>query len=103
MVLGFVRICTHARILPKPLPAAVALEQVEEWLSLPNVRIVQPTASHPRRFAELCRAAGVSGNLVTDAHLAALAIEHGAELASCDEDFGRFPGLRWFNPLAVEA
>jgi len=63
---------------------------------------LQPTAAHLHRFAELCRAANVIGSLVTDAHLAAMAIEHGAEMASCDEDFGRFPGLQWFNPLGAK-
>jgi toxin-antitoxin system PIN domain toxin len=100
VLIGFVRITTHPRILPNPLPLEDALRQVEHWRSLPNVAVLQPTPSHAQQFASLCRAATAAGNLVTDAHLAALALEHDVELASCDTDFGRFAGVRWFNPLA---
>jgi predicted nucleic acid-binding protein len=79
---------------------AEALQQVENWLALPNVAVLQPTQAHLRHFDDLCRSVNATGNLVTDAHLAALAIEHGVQLASCDTDFSHFPGLRWFNPLA---
>jgi toxin-antitoxin system PIN domain toxin len=100
VLIGFVRITTHPRILPNPLPLTEALQQVEQWLALPNVTVLQATDTHARYFDSLCRAANATGNLVTDAHLAALAVEHSVELASCDTDFSRFPGLRWFNPLA---
>jgi len=100
VLIGFVRITTHPRILPNPLALTEALRQVEHWLALPNVVVLQPTRAHLRHFEGLCRAASATGNLITDAHLAALAIEQGVRLASCDTDFNRFPGLRWFNPLA---
>jgi hypothetical protein len=69
-------------------------------LDLPNVDIVEPGPRHAEILFRLLRQVGVAGNLTTDAHLAALAIEHQAQLASTDHDFARFPGLRWFNPLA---
>ena len=99
VLVGFVRIATNPRALTNPFTLDVALRQVGEWLALPGVRVLHPTPDHERHFAELCRAAQAAGNLVTDAHLAALAIEHDCVLASNDADFARFPGLRWVNPL----
>jgi len=99
VLVGFVRIATNPRALTNPFTLDAALQQVGEWLALPGVRVLHPTPGHERYFAELCRASKATGNLVTDAHLAALAIEHDCELASNDADFARFPGLRWVNPL----
>jgi toxin-antitoxin system PIN domain toxin len=99
VLVGFVRIATNPRALTNPFTLDAALRQVGDWLALPGVRILHPTPSHERDFSEMCRASKATGNLVTDAHLAALAIEHDCELASNDADFGRFPGLRWVNPL----
>ncbi len=99
VLVGFVRIATNPRALTNPFTLDAALRQVGEWLALPGVRVLNPTAGHERHFAEMCRASRARGNLVTDAHLAALAIEHDYELASNDADFARFPGLRWVNPL----
>jgi predicted nucleic acid-binding protein len=65
----------------------------------PSVTVVHPGRRHAAVLRELLAAVGTAGNLVTDAHLAALAIEHGAELCSCDADFSRFPGVRWLDPL----
>ncbi len=76
-----------------------ALDVVEEWLALPSVVVVHPGLRHAAVLRELLDAAGTAGNLVPDAHLAALAIEHGAELCSSDADFSRFPGVRWVDPL----
>jgi len=103
VIIGFVRITTNPRLTNNPFTLQDALDQVREWLALPGVSVVHPTPEHERHFAEQCRTANVTGNLVTDAHLAALAIEHGCELASNDTDFARFPGLRWINPLAVSS
>ena len=75
------------------------LDVIEGWLEQPPVTIPQPGSRHPAVLRELLDAVGTAGNLVTDAHLAALPIEHGPELCSCDADFSRFPGLRWVDPL----
>ena len=76
-----------------------ALNYVEDWLQQPCATTVHPTYRHSAVLRDLLRAVGTAGNRVPDAHLAALAIEHGATLCSADEDFGRFPGLTWFDPL----
>jgi predicted nucleic acid-binding protein len=72
---------------------------VDGWLAQPCATVVHPTSRHASVLRELLEPLGTAGNLTTDAHLAALAIEHGAELCSTDGDFSRFPGLRWANPL----
>jgi toxin-antitoxin system PIN domain toxin len=99
VVLGFVRISTSRAILPKPLTPRRAFEIVDDWLAQPSVRVVEPTDRHWGIFKSLLEGIGTAGNLSSDAHLAALAIEHGALLCSADRDFGRFPHLRWRNPL----
>lgn len=73
---------------------------VETWLGRPNVTVPQPTTRHYAILTELVEATGVGGNLVSDAHLAALAVEHGAELVSYDADFTRFPRVEWLRPAA---
>jgi uncharacterized protein len=100
-LLAFVRIRMNARVFPRPLGAAAAWRQVEEWLGLPQVWVPPATDRHAEILGELLRATNATSALVTDAHLAALAIEHGLTLCSTDGDFARFPGLRWENPLAV--
>lgn len=90
---AFIRLTTRRGILPRPLSVDDALGLVHDWLAHPHARILQPTDAHERVFAELLRAVGEAGNLTNDAHLAALAIEHGATLASFDRDFARFDGL----------
>jgi hypothetical protein len=99
VLVGFVRIAANPRALTNPFTLDAALQQVGDWLGLPGVRVLHPTPAHERHFAEMCRGSKATGNLVTDAHLAALAIEHDCQLASNDTDFARFPGLRWVNPL----
>lgn len=99
VILGYVRISTHPRILANPLPVAKACAHVEAWLAQPQVTLVHPGDRHADILFDLLRGLGTAGNLTTDAHLAALAIEHQAELQSTDADFARFPGLRWRNPL----
>jgi hypothetical protein len=100
VAMGFVRLVTHPRILEEPLPAARALDRVETWLACAAVRVLEPGRRHLVILRELFAATGVAASLTTDTHLAALAIEHQAELCSNDADFARFPGLRWRNPLA---
>ncbi len=98
--LGFIRITTHPRIMATPFVAATACRHVEAWLAQPQVAIVHPGERHAAILFDLLRRLGTAGNLTTDAHLAALAIEYQAELHSTDADFSRFSGLRWRNPLA---
>jgi len=100
VLLGFVRLTTNARIVRSPLAPGSAFDHVDRWLDHPLTTVVEPTARHARVMRDLLGETGTAGNLVADAHLAALAIEHGAELCSGDRDFGRFRGLRWSNPLA---
>lgn len=100
VILGFLRIVTHPRIMPNPLPPETALELMDEWLAHPNVQVVLPTARHWAVFKELISPLGTAANLTSDAHLAALAVEHGAYLYSTDNDFSRFSKLRWASPMA---
>lgn len=94
-LLGFVRISTRRGIFVNPLSIEDALALVDEWLNHPQARLLHPTDRHPALLARLLLGEGRGGNLVTDAHLAAIAIEHGAALGSFDQDFERFAGLRW--------
>jgi toxin-antitoxin system PIN domain toxin len=100
-ILGFVRISTSPKAFPQPLTVDQALAKVASWFAHSNIRLVQETSQHQPLFAQLLKAVGTAGNLTVDAHLAALAISHGATLVSCDTDFGRFRQLRWENPGAV--
>lgn len=100
VVLAFLRITTHASIMRIPLAPEAALGYVDEWLALPNVRMALPGRRHWAVLKGLLGAAGTAGNLTSDAHLAALAIELGATVCSADSDFKRFPGLQHENPLA---
>lgn len=93
-LLGFVRIATNPRISPNPSSVAAAMDQVEEWLGQPCATLVQPGSRHLGILRELLESAGTAGNLTTDAHLAALAIENGATLATFDGDFHRFAELK---------
>jgi hypothetical protein len=99
-VLGaFIRIGTNPRVFDRPLAMDQAIARVQSWIDQPCVRIVTPTERHWAVLRKLLRDGQAIANLVTDAHLAALAMEHGCELMSTDSDFARFPGLRWRNPL----
>lgn len=101
VLLAFVRLTTRAQLFERPLSASQALDVVDEWLRQPTSVIAHPTDRHAGLLRSLLEQAGTAGNLTSDAHLAALAIEHGATLVSCDNDFARFSGLRWLNPRAV--
>lgn len=96
---AFVRIVTHHRIYNEPSPTDVALAFCRTVLDAPSTVVVRPGPRHWQVFERLCGDAGVRGNLVPDAYLAALAIEHGATWVSSDRGFARFPGLRWQPPL----
>jgi toxin-antitoxin system PIN domain toxin len=101
VLLAVLRLATKPVVFEQPLDAGAALEIVDGWLARPNVTVIHPTARHTAILRELLEPLGTAGNLVGDAHLAALAIEHGAELCSSDADFSRFSGLRWTDPLAA--
>ena len=98
-LLAFLRIVTNPRVFERPATTAKAWRQVRAWLEADAVWIPQPTERHADVLETLLTATGVQANLVPDAHLAALAIEHGLLLCSTDGDFGRFQELRWQNPL----
>lgn len=99
VMLAFIRLITRSVVVEHPLSADQAIDLVDSWLEQPCVAVIHPTDRHPAVLRELLQPLGTAGNLTTDAHLAALAIEHGASLCSCDADFSRFPGLRWSDPL----
>jgi toxin-antitoxin system PIN domain toxin len=100
VLLGFTRISTNPRIYEEPLASTEAFDVVDDWLAQPVASVIEPTSRHAAVLRELLEPLGTGGNLVGDAHLAALAIEHGAELYSRDNDFARFSGVRWVDPLA---
>jgi len=97
---AFIRIGTNPRVFEQPLSIEQALARVQSWLDQPCTRVVRPTEQHWTIFQQMLTDGQAVANLVTDAHLAALAIEHGCELASTDSDFARFPKLKWSNPLS---
>ena len=99
-LLGFVRLVSNPRIFERPRSVAQAWRQAESWLDCATVWTPAATERHREVLRPLLGAAGMRANLVPDAHLAALAIEHGLVLCSSDGDFARFPGLRWENPMA---
>jgi hypothetical protein len=99
VLLGFLRLSTHPGIFPHPLDPDTAIGKIDLWLSLDNTRLVREKEEHWEILRLLLLETGVAGNLTTDAHLAAMAISHGAVLVSCDNDFSRFKGLRWENPI----
>jgi toxin-antitoxin system PIN domain toxin len=100
VLLAFVRLSTRAQLAAHPLEPAEAFDIVESWLAQPCALVLHPTERHLALLRGLLEPLGTAGNITSDAHLAALAIEHGAEVCSADADFGRFRGLRWTNPLA---
>lgn len=100
---AFIRIATNPRLHQRPLTAAEAIERVDSWLAQPCVQLVSPSENHWVHFQQQIRQSGSTGNLVSDAHLAALVLEHGSTLYSSDQDFARFPGLPWINPLKEKA
>ena len=99
VILAFLRIVTHPAVVRRPVAPEVALDYVDSWLQQPCVRTVVPGAKHWLIFRALLRATGTAGNLTSDAHLAALALEHDCELYSSDHDYKRFPGIKHINPL----
>ena len=95
---GFLRIVTNRKIFHPPTPMDTAIRFCQNLVAHPRAVMVAPGRHHWEIFVGLCRY--IEGPLVSDAYLAALAVEHGCELVSTDSDFGRFPDLRWSHPLA---
>lgn len=100
VLLAFLRLTTRPGLFRHPLPVETAFDLVASWLDQTPASIVHPGPRHLPVLRELLRPLGTGGNLTSDAHLAATAIEHGAELCSSDTDFARFQGLKWRNPLS---
>ena len=99
---AFLRIGTNPRIHRRPLTLKEAVARVQSWLDQPCVRVIQPTEQHWPIFQQMLHGGNATANLVADAHLAALAVEHNCVLYSTDADFARFRGLKWKNPLKAE-
>lgn len=100
VLLAFVRLSTRRGLFERQLSPDEAMAVVASWLAAPSARVVHPTERHSTVLADLLRNVGTAGNLTSDAHLAALAVEHRAEVVSFDADFDRFPTLRWHRPTA---
>ena len=96
---AFIRIGTNPRVFERPLLLEEAIERIQDWFDQPCIRLIQPTEGHWEIFQTMLTVGQASANLVPDAHLAALAIEHGCDFYSTDSDFSRFPKLKWHNPL----
>jgi toxin-antitoxin system PIN domain toxin len=99
VLMGYVRLMTNSRTVMFPITVEAAEKDVRSWLALPQLTVIEPGERHADLFFGLLRSAEVAGNLTTDAHVAALALEYRADVATCDTDFARFKGVRWFNPL----
>ncbi|MGH9576266.1 MAG: TA system VapC family ribonuclease toxin [Terriglobales bacterium] len=100
-LLAFLRLSTNPRVYPRALSMREALEILDAYLSRSHVLRLDPTANHWKLLRDLCHSSQITSRLVTDAHLAALAIEHGAALCTTDRDFTRFDGLKTIDPLAA--
>jgi len=98
---AFIRIGTNPRLHKRPLTLKEAAASVQSWLDQPCIRILTPTDLHWSSFQRMLHSGNATANLVSDAHLAALAVEHNCILASTDSDFARFRGLKWRNPIAA--
>ena len=101
IITAFIRISTNRQIFKNPLTMKQAIGRVQSWIDQPCVRLIDPTESHWRILSTMLHEGQAVANLVPDAHLAALAIEHGCLLYSTDSDFSRFPKLKWKNPLKI--
>ena len=101
VILGVVRILGNPKIYQRPTPPESVLDQIEKWLALPHIHLVDPAPAHLATLRKLLKLTGVAGSLSSDAHLAAIAIDKGITVYSNDTDFSRFPGLSWTNPLAT--
>ena len=99
VIMGFIRVSTHARVFSPPLSLPQAIQVVDGWLAQPNVTLIAPAEGHWKNFKAMLSSGTVGGNLTTDAHIAALAADYGLVVHSNDTDFARFPNVKWVNPL----
>ena len=102
-LIAFARLSTSPKAMPNPLTPQAACERIQSWLAQPNVLVATPGPNHFETFSKILRQYSIVGPTVTDAHLAALAIEHNLHLLSADSGFRKFRELKWSNPLATEA
>ena len=102
-LLAFVRLVTNPLVVRHPVSPGDAWRQIEQWLACESAWVPLPGEQHHKILGSFLQLAWMTSRLVPDAHLAALAIEHGVTCCSTDADFSRFPGLRWENPLAADA
>ncbi len=100
-ILGYVRILSDQRILKSPAAVDDLLDDAENWLARPHVALIRPAQHHLQALRSMCRGSQFSGETLPDAHLAALAVTYRGTIYSADSDFGRFPDIRWVNPLAA--
>ncbi|HWX21730.1 MAG TPA: type II toxin-antitoxin system VapC family toxin [Candidatus Binatia bacterium] len=100
VVFGFLRLATSSRVFQKPMTPTEAAGHIRSWWKQPAVQLLDPGPEHTEQVLKLIETLGTAGNLVSDAQLAAITIEHGAVLHTVDTDFMRFTDLRWFNPLS---
>ncbi len=100
-IVAFLRLATNPRLFPRPLSVSEALETTDSWLRRPTVSLLRESEDHWEVFEPIIRAADARADLITDAHLAAIAVEHAATLCTNDRDFGLFPGLKLLDPLAA--
>jgi toxin-antitoxin system PIN domain toxin len=98
VLLAFVRLSTSAVVLPRPLDVDTATATLDDWIRRPNSVVLEPGAGHLAQLRKLLAATGAAGNLVNDAHIAAVAVQYKATVVSYDNDFSRFPGVRWEMP-----
>jgi len=99
VMIAYLRLMTNPRIMPQPLTITEAVDDVHAWMQLPRTVMLYPGPDHVHILHSLLMAAGRGGDLTSDAHVAALALEHGGTVYSQDADFARFPGVRWIDPL----
>lgn len=101
VLLAFVRLATKPGLFPSPLPIQDALDRVDAWLAAPTSVVLEPTVRHAQVLRALLAPLGAGGNLTSDAHLAALALEHRGTVITYDSDFGRFAGVAWSTPASA--
>lgn len=99
VIVTYLRVCSMSSLFTSPAAIGALLDEVDEWLERPHVEVIEPTSHHLQAVRSIAEPLNLGGNLMSDVHLAALAIEYGAVVHTADRDFARFKGVRWHNPL----